>query len=386
MLLRARSAIGQNRTEAAYLETIMPRLFGDSSAPTDQPPPATARARPAAQGWDAMLAEFRALGGTAENVTLRHGRRGRGLFPVDPAKPVRLCVPPNLLVPYEHIELRDGRLVVKASAALAERERAFFDRYQRDFSWGAGVFDDLWQEQLAWSRLPQELQATLTKIGPVDGTRFSEPSEDLCFRRYLATRQILYGEVPVVMPMVELVNHGANAAPYDCGDGIAVGGVFDDEVLVNYGADDCWGMALQYGFCDQRPHAYSLRLQFDFQDCRIQISRVLVEVKSFNGFPLPIVRVADGTVHFSFLMLGNKGFPRVPRAVFLHVTKKTPVKRPDELFDFIQHLNRIQFLDFLRVSEDPATPLAAMLHRAAYQQLAALSEYYGTRSLAAGPA
>src|SRR5215472_16098366 len=106
-------------------------------------------------GWDTMLAEFRALGGTAENVVLRQGPRGRGVFPLDPAEPVRLCVPPNLIVRAEDTEIWDGRLVVKASAAtVGARERAFFDNYQRDFSWGAGVLDDLWQAQLAWSQIP----------------------------------------------------------------------------------------------------------------------------------------------------------------------------------------------------------------------------------------
>jgi len=36
-----------------------------------------ARVSPAALGWDALLAEFRALGGTAENIELRRGSRGR---------------------------------------------------------------------------------------------------------------------------------------------------------------------------------------------------------------------------------------------------------------------------------------------------------------------
>ena len=89
--------------------------------------------------WGALLAELRALGGTAENIILRDGPRGRGLFPLNPANPVRLHPPPNLLVNAEDTEIRDGRLVIKASASIGARERAFFDSYQQDFSWGAGV-------------------------------------------------------------------------------------------------------------------------------------------------------------------------------------------------------------------------------------------------------
>src|SRR5580704_15806069 len=84
--------------------------------------------------WEDLLAEFRALGGTAENIALGHGQSGRGLFPIDPAKPVRVRTPPNLLVPSEDTELRNGQLVVKASAMIGVRERSFFDHYQKEFS------------------------------------------------------------------------------------------------------------------------------------------------------------------------------------------------------------------------------------------------------------
>ena len=42
--------------------------------------------------WNEMLDEFRALGGVAENIRLGHGVFGRGLFPIDPAKPIRIVV------------------------------------------------------------------------------------------------------------------------------------------------------------------------------------------------------------------------------------------------------------------------------------------------------
>jgi hypothetical protein len=72
--------------------------------------------------------------------------------------------------------------------------------------------------------------------------------------------------------------------------------------------------------------------------------------------------------------------------VFLHVAKNTPIKQPDELFDLIQHYNRLLLLKFLRSSEGIATPLVAVLRNAAYQQLETLSRHWGTGSLAAGPA
>ena len=81
--------------------------------------------------WKELVAEFRSLGGTADNVALGEGPFGRGLFAIDPAKQVELRTPETLLVRSEDVEIRDGQLVAKASANLGERERAFFDRRAR---------------------------------------------------------------------------------------------------------------------------------------------------------------------------------------------------------------------------------------------------------------
>jgi len=48
------------------------------------------------QAWHDMLTVFRALGGTADNICLRHGERGRGIFPVDPGRPIAIHIPENL--------------------------------------------------------------------------------------------------------------------------------------------------------------------------------------------------------------------------------------------------------------------------------------------------
>jgi hypothetical protein len=209
---------------------------------------------------------------------------------------------------------------------------------------------------------------------------------ELCHQQYLRTRAINYQNSRVLMPVTEFVNHSNSFAGYEFKDGITISGVFDQEVLVNYGADDCWGIATNYGFCDARNYAYGLRGAFKFEDYRIEISRTFKLVEHFNNYLLPIVRVDDDTIRFPFLMLGNSEFPHPPRSIFLRITKNTPVKRPDELFDLIHHHNRLLLLRFLHRSEGPATPLLAVLRNAAYQQLETLSSHWGTASLLADSA
>jgi hypothetical protein len=334
--------------------------------------------------WNTLVAEFRALGGAADNVVLEHGPRGRGLFAIDPATPVRLYVPPNLLVRCADTEIRNGHLVVKTSSSLGKRERAWFDRYQENFSWGAGVFQELWQMQRAWNQLPPNAREALLSMWPVNEEDLAEPSEELCRKRYIITRMIKYHGDPVLMPILELVNHGGNAARYDRTSGVVVEGMFPGEVLARYGDDDCWGTAVKYGFCEARNYAYAIQGAFRFEDHLISISRAPNQSERYSGFLLPIVQVEDHTINYSFLALGNMKAPHAPRSVFVHVTKNTPIRRPDTLFDIIQHRNQHLMLKFLRGSEGAATPLVAVLRSAAYQQLETLSHHWGTELLAAG--
>jgi hypothetical protein len=82
-----------------------------------------------------------------------------------------------------------------------------------------------------------------------------------------------YHGTAVLMPFLELINHSGQRSTFEPGDsdGIAVGGKFDDEVLVNYNFDDCWGRALTHSFMDATDHALSLAFKYQCKDFRIQI-------------------------------------------------------------------------------------------------------------------
>src|SRR5690242_15359319 len=115
--------------------------------------------------WDELLAEFRSLGGVFENVRVATGASGRGVFVVDPSKPALIHVPLNLLVPIGDVELRDGGLTVKAESGVGGRERAFFERYQRHFGWGAGLSEEIARLQREWFELPAEIKRSICTMG-----------------------------------------------------------------------------------------------------------------------------------------------------------------------------------------------------------------------------
>src|SRR5580692_10196088 len=89
-------------------------------------------------GWEEMLAEFRALGGKADNICLRNGRFGRGLFAVDPSRPVTIRVPDNLLIGIDEVRFENGAFRLAPEADIGARQRAFLEAYEAGFSWGGG--------------------------------------------------------------------------------------------------------------------------------------------------------------------------------------------------------------------------------------------------------
>jgi hypothetical protein len=331
--------------------------------------------------WQELVAEFRSLGGNADNVALGEGPFGRGLFAIDPAKPVELRTPENLLVRSEDVEIRDGQLVAKASANLGERERAFFDRYQRRFSWGAGVFDHLWQAQQHWHELPVDIMATVRRMGPVDGYRFSAPSNEVCLRHYIKSRAVRFEDGSYIVPMIELANHSGEVEGYLCGSGVSIRGIFKREVLVRYNLWDSWQMTTLFGFADRPYQAHSLPLSINFEGNQITIGINLSDLEVKNGIIFPRLVLDDGAIRLSFLNLGIPAAPRLPQSVFYRLMSKTPIQKSDELFDRIQHGNRMQFITLLRKINNHKGEIISLLRESALNQLEALSACFGTRTL-----
>src|SRR5436189_490375 len=139
------------------------------------------------KGWDALLDEFRALGGTVENVRLGHGPLGRGLFVIDPARPFLVRAPENLLVSVSDIIFENGVLKVAAGANVGARERKFYEDYYALISWGGGGREEIERVFEQAAELPPEFRHTLfTKY--VCGEWFHGPSPELIQKGIIDSR------------------------------------------------------------------------------------------------------------------------------------------------------------------------------------------------------
>lgn len=336
--------------------------------------------------WSELIDEFRALGGTAENVRLGHGNRGRGLFAVDPARSVQIRAPENLLLPKDDVVFKNGRFAVSPDAKVGERERSWLERYENEFSWGAGGRSETEAFFEGVYALPQPIREKLARSFGMK-LLLRELSSELVQERFLDSRVITYQERKVVMPIVEMVNHGP-AEGYDCSDGVMVGGEFSGEVLVEYGDEDSLGMFRSWGFACGRPNAMSLSVTIQTEFGPLLVLRdkedgtlVDVMVGDRMRIRLPRLSVEEGTTKLSFLLLGQYGFPRIPKGVFQRVFRDAGHAVKDETFEMLQHVNRMAFLRLLKDFEGVSGPVIDTIRTVCRMQLETLSWSFGVRDI-----
>jgi hypothetical protein len=335
--------------------------------------------------WTEVLEEFRRLGGSADNICLRNGPFGRGVFPIDPSLPVLVRAPENLLLPVEEATFQDNKFRVAENSKMGSAEKTWLEYYMENYSWGGGGRAEIENYFSTLANLPEQVRETLTS-----SFSMSVPRAPPCARiqaRFLNTRVIGYNKRRVVMPIVELINHG-DLAGYDCTNGVAVGGTFAGEVLVNYGLNDPFMVYRAWGFASRKRTALSLPIGFSTEFGEIRVKNELDEREPFwfegveMAVPLPKLTLEDGTITLSFIVLGWQGFPRMPKGVFRRLFREAGHAITDEPFERLQYANRLRFLELLTELEGVRGAVAARTLRAmCYYQLEALAHSYGAREL-----
>jgi hypothetical protein len=326
--------------------------------------------------WNDMLNEFRALGGVAENIRIGHGPFGRGLFPIDPKQPVSIFIPEGLLVPLEDVYFENDTFRVHSRSPISARGRAFLEQYERDFAWGIarGEVERLLSAMIA---LPEHVRAFATdKLGL--GRFFIPVVPGLVRKWFFDSRGIRSGSGNVVMPIIELANHGGSA-DYISRSGVSLSGTFDGEILVRYTTpSDPYGMFINWMFAPREPTAFSIPIQGEYAGRDFQIKREFED----EDIPfVPKVSLDEDRVVVSYLLLGHQRNPRVPKGAFRKALGFLKLDDLDEVYDVIQMANRENFLDLLRVLEGLDRPGATILRTLAINQLAALSGHYGIRTI-----
>jgi hypothetical protein len=331
------------------------------------------------RAWDGLLEEFRALGGTAENVRLGEGAFGRGLFAVDPGAPVRLAVPQGLLVDAQSVVFENGALKLGPGACIGARERRFIEDYHAHLSWGGGGRAEIVRILEQAQELPKALRQELI-VEHRCGRWFEDVSERLVERQFVASRRIAWRGGEVMAPILDLANHGGGAT-FEAGDGLRLETTTAGEVQVRYSDTDAYGVFLSWGFAGEQTQALSIELVGEIGSTALAIGRDFADTKTDKRPWVPDLDTGGGQAELDFLMLGHRLYPRLPRGIFRRVMRDGGMAGIDESFEAIQHVNRAHFLNLLGAVETLDGPMARTLRQMARHQLEALSFCVGAREI-----
>jgi len=324
-----------------------------------------------------MIDEFVALGGAADNVRLGQGDCGRGLFPIDPAKPVRLHTPPNLLIERGFAVFEDGAWRVARDAPVGDRERHFFERYQAAFCWEAGGQDECTTFVETMDAIPRSLRDLLPAEFRLDSLFEGDPALRVQ-TRFLTSRAINMQGRSMLMPIVELVNHRTGKALFDLKMGVSVSGTFDGEVLVRYQHTDALGIFQEWGFASREPIAFSLPLLVGRGDRAFGVNRELQKTVKRDSVRMPTVKLNGKLVTLSHIMLGNVKSPELPRRIFLSLMEDIPRVNAEEFFDEIRNINRQKFLKFIAALDEYEGAGVSLLRKMCDYQLETMSYCTGS--------
>lgn len=330
-----------------------------------------------------MLEDFRALGGTVDNIEQRRGPHGNGLFPEDPSKPIAIVIPAKLLIDCDHLVLDGDDLVVEHDVNVSSEVGGFIARYQKHFSWGADGRRHAESFESELKMLPEPLLGRLRQFRLLNlEARHKGPWAEVLRRRFLASRQISYHERKVSMPIIELINHAPASPGYIINDGIQYKGRFAGEVTVNYSpTSDALLRFLNYGFASPELQAYSLPIHMKLDGggtLHIGVETGSIELR--DKLPLPKVAADGQRRKLAHLRLGMARAPRMPRTLLRKALPDLSAAQSDELFDRIRNANQQILCEMLELADGADTPIAHEFRRAILFQLGALAHSYGVRN------
>lgn len=324
-----------------------------------------------------MLRQFRSLGGQAENVCIRQGLHGYGVFAVIPNRPVRLSVPSQLLISPQSLMLTpEGNVKIKHETSLSADLAAFHALYQRSFGWGAGGFARVKHHHQQMCDLPNALKNYLLILGcPNDLSQL--PTQEQAFKQHCISRQIGVSGTSKLMPVIELINYASNGAPYVLTpDYVSLSGTFEQEVLARYHHSiDTFHFFFNYHFATPGRSTLSCEVTVDipqFKPLRITRLDGLFDVK--NGARWPRVGASKDEIHLTFVELVNLDMPTIPRRVFIETlsSQGLPISRAHQIFDGLMNHNRQVVQDFLRACENVEGKVVETLKAVAGYQLSNL--------------
>jgi len=321
-----------------------------------------------------MIEEFRALGGVAKNIVPGE----HGLFAVDPAEPVLVRVPSDLVVRVGDVAVADGAIVLNEAAEIKEPARRFFERYANSSSLRAMRAAEIFSLADAFAALPSDVCEVLA----IDFRLGELGKNEMRIRRdFLGTHHIFWSGDRVIAPLIELARYAPNGLRPERGTNLQIQGYTKREVFVRFAPQDAFSAFRLFGRAIPEAAAYSLAGVFSVGQFHFDIGRKLSEGVARGKDRVPNISAAGGKVSLPYLLLGHRKSPALPRSVFRAFLSEAGIEKPDEAFDGIVRTNALKFIRLLQSLEPHDGEIIQTLRKMARYQLVAMSYCVGSRGI-----
>ncbi len=315
-----------------------------------------------------LLDKFTALGGIADNFCQRVGEHGRGVFPIDSSRMVKIMTPKNLLVNADNLCLDGDHVAIKDSRGYTAEEITFLELYWNDYSWGNSGNNDSASFLKFIVSLEEPIKKQLLSSGFVDATLLTYREDNDCLlKRFVSERSVKFEDQSVLAPVWEFVNHSSFAAPLR----ITPYGVetppfkpSSEEILFKYSEKNSpIGMWRKYGFTCDCIVAYSIPFNIDIGDqalairCAGQLGLGPKEKTSFSvdGGILSIKSLPVGCLSIS---LPKENFKSILSSIGLSADLANP------LFPKIREVNIKARRDLIDSLQESGSGAKAQLYKA----------------------
>ena len=290
--------------------------------------------------WDFLLYEFRRLGGIADNVCLKEGEYGRGIFSFNPSVKARIFTPSKLLIKKDDIYLEDNKLRIKKDKEYNQEIRNFFNFYQDNFSWGSGGKETTELFEKGLSLFSPNLNELINKHVLVDLERRHKGKWDEVIKnQFLISRAFKFKNSLFIAPIWELVNHKVRSLPFIVTEqGISTPNLppLNGEIRHSYGNSSSLNRFFSFGFFSEESIVFSLPFTIYNENLDINIT---CKGYSLNDDSMTIERFGNQII-MEGLPIADFNNKELPYDYFIEILKKIDnIDIPQNILQTIFKLN-----------------------------------------------
>ena len=327
--------------------------------------------------WDILINKFRNLGGVADNICQKKGRKGRGIFPIKEGLKSKIFTPSNLIIKKDDIILDNGKVRIKEEKQEYNNEtREFFNYYQDHFSWGGGGKENTEAFENSLSLFSSELKTLLKDNSLVDiDERHKGSWEDVILSQFLYAREFNFRNQLQIVPLLELVNHDVISYQfYKSANGISSPNYppRNSELTYTYASKGTLSCLFDYGFFSKETMVFSFPFNLQIENKGITIICKGNELRD----DLIKIKRSDKSILIEGLPIADRNSKSLPEAYFKELLEQIGEKNIsiDYLYKIkkFNKLIREKLLENLKSKENIAS---SMFYKAILHELDLISNF-----------